>query len=100
MKKGLPQGGSSSSALFKMYINDLPNEFREALVKINKDITDLYPIRLVADDVVYLVKDTETLQIALDACHRWVTANKLLWNQQKSQVLDFNPDASRATVYL
>lgn len=54
MKRGLAQGGTSSPALFKLYINDLPDELRVALREAGKDISDVDPIRLVADDVVCL----------------------------------------------
>lgn len=60
-----------------MYINDLPNEVRDALGANDMNIADLEPIRLVADDVMCLVKDTESLQAALDACDRWARANRL-----------------------
>lgn len=61
VRKGLTQGGTSSPALLKMYINDLPDDVRNALREIGMDIADLDPIRLVADDVVHLVKDAESL---------------------------------------
>lgn len=88
MRKGLTQGGTYSPALFKLYINDLPDEVRNALREINMDIADLYPIRLVADDVVCLTKDERSLQAALVACERWARANKCTWNPTKSQIID------------
>lgn len=98
MKKGLTQGETSSPALFKMYINDLPDELRAALVGEGSNITDLDPIRLVADDVIYLVKDLDSLQISLDVCQRWAEANRLEWNPIKYQVLDVEPTVHRAEV--
>lgn len=56
------------------------------------DIADLDPIRLVADDVMCLVKDTASLQAALCACDKWARANGLTWNPTKSQILYISAD--------
>lgn len=90
MRKGLTRG-ASSPALFKMYINDLPEYVRAALREEGKEIADLEPIRLVADDVVMPAKEERSLKIALNACHNWASENHLNWNPSKSQILDVHP---------
>lgn len=60
MKIVLTQGGTYSPVLFKLYINDLLNELHAALTDEGKDTSELDPIRLVADDVVCMVKDKES----------------------------------------
>lgn len=92
MKKGLTQGGTSSPALFKMYINDLPEHIRGAMREQGKDTSDLDPIRLVADDVVCPAKEVDSLQIALDTCFEWAKKNRLQWNPEKSQILAVHPE--------
>lgn len=87
MDNGLTQGGTSSPALFRMFINDLPKAVRSALHTHRKTNTDLDPTRLVADDVVGLVRDVESIQILLDACDEWAQTNKLRWNPSKSQII-------------
>lgn len=87
MKKGLTQGGTSSPALFRMFINDLPETVRGALRAHEKLKADLEPIFLVTNDVVGLVNDQESLQLLLDACHDWAEEKKLSWNQKKSKIL-------------
>lgn len=97
MDKGLTQGGTSSPALFRAFINDLPETVRNALRAQGKLQTDLDPTRLVADDVVGMVNGVESLQILLDACHEWATQNKLKWNPRKSQILCMSVDADLMT---
>lgn len=74
-----------------MYINDLPDQLRTALRDHGADISDLDPIRLVADDVVCLLKDTQRLQVALRICHEWAQINRLTWNPTKPQILAIHP---------
>lgn len=97
MEKGLTQGGTSSPALFRMFINDLPQAVRDALHEKGKNTAELYPTRLVADDVFGIVRDVESLQTLLDACHQWAKTNKLQWNLLKSQILCTKSPASSTT---
>lgn len=93
MRKGLTQGGTSSPALFKLYISDLPDHIRKKMRDKGKDIAELDPIRLVADDAVISTEEEDGLQIALNACHSWARTNRLLWNSAQSQVLNTQPEA-------
>lgn len=54
MLRGLTQGGTWSPALFRVSINDLPKEVREALYELSGEMKALDPIRLVADDVIVI----------------------------------------------
>lgn len=67
MDKGLTQSGTSSPALFRTFIHDLPKAVREALQTEGKLRNNLDPLRLAADDAVGLVHDTHSLQLTLDA---------------------------------
>lgn len=60
-----------------MYINNLPEHLRTALREQGKDLSDLNPIRLVADDVVCPAKDVESLQILLHKCFEWAKRNQV-----------------------
>lgn len=91
MQKGLTQGGTSSLALFKLFMYDLPEQIREEMRDNDKDISELDPIRLVADDIVIPAKDKNSLQVALNASHKWAETNHQKWNPTKSQVLDMEP---------
>lgn len=92
MNKGLTQGGTSSPARFKLFINDLPETLRAALKEQGMDAEELDPTRLVADDVVCLGKSVEAIQILLNACYKWALEHKQSWNPSKSQVLILRPD--------
>lgn len=83
-------------------IDDLPKAVREALQVGGKFKDDLDPIRLVSDDVVGIVHDTEILQLTLDAFHAWAQKNQLRWNPAKSQILCItaNADVTREEIHL
>lgn len=87
MLRGLTQGGTSSPALFRLFINELLEKVRAELRETGLLLEGTDPIRLVADDVIGLVHSPEGLQVLLNACARWKKDNGLQWNPTKSQVL-------------
>lgn len=94
MIKVLTQGGTSSPALFKLYINDLLDQLQTALTSEFIDITDLNQARLVVDELLGLSKDIQSLQLISDTCITWATGNHLRWNLMKSQVLIVRPEVT------
>lgn len=62
MLRGLTQVGTSSPALFKLFINRLPEAVRNGLEEANQTQARLDPTRLVSDDVLGLTKSVEWLQ--------------------------------------
>lgn len=92
MRRGLTQGGTLSPALFKLFIDSLPEEVRTALRDADEDAPGLDPLRLVADDVVGLTESMKGLQIVLGAFEAWAERNGLHWNPIKSQVLQLEQE--------
>lgn len=90
MLRGLTQGGTSSPALFKLFINSLPEEVRKVLEDAGQAQAGLDPTRLVADDVLGLTKTVSGLQLLLYICEKWAKENGLEWNPAKSQVLQID----------
>lgn len=90
---GLTQGGSASPALFRIFIDDLAKELRMAIGQDaegeRESLRD--PAKLVADDVILLVEEEESLQILLDACTAWAERNGLEWKPQKCSVVLRDP---------
>lgn len=74
---GLTKGGAASPALFRIFIDDLSGEVRNALGRdgtvTGNSLKD--PAKLVADDVVLMVQSDEKLQIPLDTCTAWANRN-------------------------
>lgn len=98
MLRGLTQGGTSSPALCKLFINSLPEEVRKGLEEASLTQPGLDPLRLVADDVIGLAKSIEALQLLLNICERWAGINGLEWNPTKSQVLQIDMNIPRSNI--
>lgn len=73
----LKQGVTSSPALFRVFINDLPKELWEGLRAAVVLTDDVDPIRLVAEDVIGLTKTVKGLQILIEVCAVWAAKNGL-----------------------
>lgn len=86
MLRGLTQEGTSSPALFRVFINELPKEVREGLKNSCMRTGEMDPIRLVADDVIGLSYTLEELQLLLKICEEWAARNGLRWNPTTSQI--------------
>lgn len=86
---GLAQGGSASPALFRIFIDDLAGDLRQAQGKNREAVGDSLedPAKLVADDVVVIAKSEEGLQTLLDTCTNWAARNHLEWKPQKCSVV-------------
>lgn len=86
---GLTQGGASSPALFRLFIDDLAGELRKAQGKEAKaEGESLHdPAKLVADDVIILASIKEELQSLLDVCTAWAERNGLEWKPEKCSVV-------------
>lgn len=87
MLRGLTQGGTSSPALFRVFIYGLPKEVREGLKTAGIEQGVIAPIILVVDDVIGITRTAEGLQAFLYICAQWATKNGLSWNPSTSQVL-------------
>lgn len=87
----MTQGGTSSSALFRVFINDLREENRKELNDIGELQAEMGPVRLVADDLAGVTQTLRGLQVLLKVCESWAIRNGLKWNPTKSQVLRVNP---------
>lgn len=94
MLRGLTQGRTSSSAFFRVFINELPKEVREGLRAAGMQTGEMDPIRLVADDVIGLIYTIEKLQTLLKIFEEWAAKNYLQWNPIKSQVLQLKPNTT------
>lgn len=93
MRRGLTQGGTSYPALFRVFINDLPDEIRTVLREIAELTMGTDPVRLVADDIIGMAQTGEGLRALLEACEKWAHINSLQWNPEKSQVLRIHPQS-------
>lgn len=61
MLRSLKQGGTSSTSLFKVFINDLPRELRRIIKAKFPTLTQQDPAILVADDVIALSATIEQM---------------------------------------
>ncbi|MEW8546023.1 MAG: reverse transcriptase family protein [Candidatus Thiodiazotropha sp.] len=87
---GLKQGCTLSTILFNLYVNDLVTRINSLNVGI--DIGgEKVAVLLYADDLVLLAPTEHDLQTLLDELDNWCNQNKLLINQQKSNIVHFRP---------
>jgi hypothetical protein len=86
---GVRQGDIMSPNLFKIFINDLPDQFDvvcDPVTIFNKNISCL----LYADDVVLLSTSKNGLQTCLDQLHKYCNIWGLTINQKKTKIIIFN----------
>lgn len=82
---GVPQGAVLAPILFLIFINDLPEYMDEFFTVVYADDTSV----LVSSNK----RDTSNsaLETALDSLSRWFSANKLYFNVNKTDILQFHP---------
>lgn len=73
----MTQCGSASPSLFRIFIDDLAKELRVALdqEEEGEEACRMDPAKLVADDVILIAIDEETMQTLLDTCTKWAERN-------------------------
>lgn len=82
MPSGIPQGSSSSSLLWNIYINDLPDIIEHSDVLIFADDVKIFKRVFTHIDCVLLQKD-------LDRFFEWTIQNDLAVNPDKCQFISF-----------
>lgn len=70
MLRGLTQCGTSPPALFRVFINELPEQVRRAFQERGQTQGEVDPIRLFADDVIGLTRTQEGLKTLLRVCKK------------------------------
>ena len=75
---GVPQGSNLGPILFLLYINDLPNSLKMSKPSMFADDTNLTWVGQSSSEI-----ETK-LNEELGNVHRWLTANKLTLNDEKT----------------
>jgi hypothetical protein len=89
---GIPQGTVLGPLLFLLYINDIVNSTTNSQIKLFADDSNLF---IIGDniDVLYEVANKELCNLS-----RWVCANKLHINYDKTNFMIFQPRSVKASV--
>ncbi|CAB4024504.1 Hypothetical predicted protein [Paramuricea clavata] len=81
IKRGVPQGSNLGPILFLLYINDLPNSLKMSKPSMFADDTNLTCVGQSSSEI-----ETK-LNVELENVHRWLTANKLTLNDDKTEFM-------------
>ena len=84
IKYGVPQGSVLGPLLFALYINDIKSLSNEIEINLFADDTNIF-----CSDVNY-PSLVNKCNIALEQCYKWMIANKLTINTDKTHFLDFS----------
>ena len=79
IRRGIPQGSNLGPVLFLIYINDLPNCL--SLSSLFADDTNLTTAGKSVEDI------QNNLNVDLQKVHRWLLANKLTINTEKTEYM-------------
>ena len=83
IKQGVSQGCVLGSALFLLFVNDIPLHLTNSTVEIYVDDTTITASAHFSD----LCSMTQRLNFDLDAVHKWATSNKMFINKKTTKSL-------------
>ena len=86
-KCGIPQGTVLGPLLFLLYINDIENALTNSHIKLFADDSNLFIINKNLKEL-YLMANTELTKLS-----RWIIANKLYINYEKTNYMLFEPSS-------
>ena len=92
---GVPQGGSSSPALYNVYMDSFC-ELMESELQTAR-VEEMVDVSVFADDVKIRARTANGLQKGLDVCGKWAKCAKMTWSAPKCHVLEPESPSSSAT---
>ena len=86
---GVKQGDVLSPTLFAIFVNDLVQEIKNSGLGVMLDDV-VVSCLLYADDIVLLAESGDALQKMLNIVTFWCSKWRLMINQNKTQIMDWN----------
>ncbi len=99
VRMGLKQDGLLSLLLFTIYINDLAEEIKAMNIGVNID-DDIIAILIFADDIALITENEGDLQKMMDKLNSWCEKWKMVINDKKTQVMNFQPSCINCTEHI